>query len=295
MEKRKNHGIKFLILAVIVIAALGVGFATGSFKMEELAVQGRIGGAAILKLVAMVAGVLLVENLIVAVLRVLHPQSHRLKSILTLVCSILKYVAALVILCWGLTILGVNIMAVIASVGVLALIVGFSAESLIADLVTGLFMLLENQYNVGDIVEVGGFRGTVVDIGLRVTSIADAGENIKIINNADMRNILNRSDHVSKSVADISIPYETDLECLESQLPELLEKIYQSHDDVMNAVPVYLGVQQLADSAVVLRFCAEVSEKNIYAVQRILNHDLLLGFRKLGVECPYPQVDVHSR
>ena len=295
MEKRKNHGIKFLILAVVLIVALGVGFATGTFKMEEFAVQGRIGGAAILKLVAMVAGVLLVENLIVAVLRVLHPQSHRLKSILTLVCSILKYVAALVILCWGLTILGVNIMAVIASVGVLALIVGFSAESLIADLVTGLFMLLENQYNVGDIVEVGGFRGTVVDIGLRVTSIADAGENIKIINNADMRNILNRSDHVSKSVADISIPYETDLECLESQLPELLEKIYQSHDDVMNAVPVYLGVQQLADSAVVLRFCAEVSEKNIYAVQRILNHDLLLGFRKLGVECPYPQVDVHSR
>lgn len=78
-------------------------------------------------------------------------------------------------------------MAVVASVGVLALIVGFSAESLIADMVTGLFMLFENQYNVGDIVEVGGFRGTVTCIGLRTTCITDSSDNIKIVNNSDMQ------------------------------------------------------------------------------------------------------------
>lgn len=79
--------------------------------------------------------------------------------------------AFIVILCWGLTILGVNITTIVASVGILALIAGFSAESLIADLVTGAFMLLENQYNVGDIVEVNGFRGTTIHMTRIITGV----------------------------------------------------------------------------------------------------------------------------
>ena len=183
---------------------------------------------------------------------------------------------------------------IVASVGVLALIVGFSAESLITDVVTGAFMIFENQYNVGDIVEVDGFRGTVTSIGIRTTSITDPGDNVKIVNNSDMRNILNRSDRVSRSISDISIPYATDLEKLEASIPALMQSIYAAHPDMMKEPPQYLGVQALADSAVVLRFLVNVEEKDIYAGARVLNHDLLLGFRKLGVECPFPQVDVHT-
>ncbi|MBO4766467.1 MAG: hypothetical protein J5532_04120, partial [Lachnospiraceae bacterium] len=73
----------------------------------------------------------------------------------------------------------------------------------------------------------------------------------------------------------------------------MMQDIYAGHPDVMKEAPVYLGVQELADSAVVLRFVVSVDEKNIYSGARILNHDLLLGFRSLGVECPFPQMDVH--
>ena len=205
----------------------------------------------------------------------------------------LKYVTAIVILCWGLSILGANISTIVASVGILARVVGFCAESLIADVVTGTFMLFENQYNVGDIVEVGGFRGTVTNIGIRTTSITDPGGNVKIVNNSAMQNILNRSDKMSRSVSDIAIPYATDLEKLEAGIPKLMEEIHAAHSDVMKDVPTYLGVQELADSAVVLRFVVYVDEKDIYSGARLLNHDLLLGFRKLGVECPFPQMDVH--
>ena len=148
---------------------------------------------------------------------------------------------------------------------------------------------------MGDIVEVNGFRGTVKEIGIRTTSIMDVGGNVKIINNSEMKNILNRSDNISRAVSDIAIPYETDLEALEAKLPELMQAIYAQRADVMLAAPQYLGVQQLADSSVVLRFVVEVAEKDIYAGARILNRDLWLGFRKLGVECPFPQVDVHSK
>ncbi|MBR0303802.1 MAG: mechanosensitive ion channel family protein, partial [Clostridia bacterium] len=172
---------------------------------------------------------------------------------------------------------------------------GFSAESLIADMVTGAFMIFENQYNVGDIVEVDGYRGTVTNIGLRTTSITDPGGNVKIVNNSAMKNILNRSDKPSRSVCIISVPYGTDFVKLETAIPGILEEIRSAHEDVFKATPIYLGVDELADSGVVLKFVGEVDENNIFSGGRILNHDILLAFKKVGVECPFPQVDVHMQ
>ena len=249
----------------------------------------------ILKALAMASMVLFTARLLRLILSFIHPKERKGMTLVSLLSSLLRYVAALVILCWGLSILGVNVNAIVASVGIVALIVGFGAESLVADMVTGLFLLFENQYNVGDIVEVNGFRGTVKAIGIRTTSIVDPGDNIKIINNSEMKNILNRSYNVSRAVSDIAIPYETDLEALEEKLPGLMADILERHGDIMLGEPRYLGVQQLADSAVILRFVVEVAEQDIYTGARVLNRDLWLGFRRLGVECPFPQVDVHSK
>ena len=297
MKKKEEKGrlIKMMVYAVLFIIIAVLGFSTDLVDMAELAAIVSISGTTVLKLAVMILGVLLIENLLVLLLGIHKPKSHRARSVLSLVSSLAKYVAFIVILCWGLTLLGVNITTIIASVGVLALIVGFSAESLIADVVTGTFMLLENQYNVGDIVEVNGFRGTVTSIGIRTTCITDTGDNVKIINNSEMKNILNRSDNLSRAVSDISIPYETDLEKLEEEMPKLLETIFQAHTDIMQNAPQYLGVQALESSGIQLRFVVEVPEKQIFSATRIMNHDLLLGFRKLGVECPFPQLDVHTK
>ena len=265
---------------------------TDVFDFEDLKTVG-IEFSTILKVIVMAAAVIAVVSLITMLLSLPNPKNHRTRSLLSIVSSMLKYIAGIVFLCWGLSIIGVNVSTIVASVGIIALIVGFSAESLIADVVTGAFMIFENQYNVGDIVEVDGFRGKVTNIGIRTTSITDTGDNVKVINNSAMRNILNRSDKLSRSVCDISIPYETDIEELEKQIPGLVQLMYENHKDVMQDVPKYLGIQQLADSSIVLRFVVNVNEKDIFSCTRIMNHDLLLGFRKLGIECPFPQVDVH--
>lgn len=249
----------------------------------------------VLLALSMAAGVSGVTVLVCFVLGLIHPKSHRARTILTLLNSLLRYAAALVILCWGLSILGVDVSVIVASVGVVALVVGFGVESLIADVVTGTFILFENQYNVGDIVEVGGFRGTVKDIGIRTTAIEDAGGNVKIINNSEMKNILNRSDHTSRAVCDIDIPYETDLEALEERIPALLEEIYRQNAGILKSVPAYLGVEKLGASSVVLRFVAEVAEKDLFTAGRVLNRSLWLGLRRLGVECPFQQLDVHTK
>ena len=278
--KQKKTVIRLCIFAVLAV---------GLFFLD------RAAASPLAKAFSMAFAVLFVEALLSLVLGLLHPDSNRAKTLVTITASILKYVAAVVILCWGLSILGVDVSTIVASVGIVALVVGFGAESLIEDVVTGTFMLFENQYNVGDIVEINGFRGVVKEIGIRTTSIEDVGKNVKIINNSDMKNLLNRSDNASVAVSDIDVPYDTDLEAFETKLPELMNKIYEAHSDVMNSAPEYLGVQTLGASGVTLRFIAEVPEDKIYSAARVLNRELLVGFKKLGVECPFPQVDVHNR
>ena len=276
------------------------------FDMKKLLILALLGAGcwaadiyacscAMLRVLAMAFLVLAAAELIAVVLGVLKPKSHRGQTLCSLIRSAVRYAAAIVILCWGLSILGVDVNTIVASVVILALVVGFGAESLIADVITGIFMLFEGQYNVGDIVEVNGFRGTVREIGIRTTSIVDAGENIKIINNSEMKSILNRSDNISRAYSDIGVPYETDLEALEAKFPAMMEAIYQENREIFHSVPRYMGVQALGESAVVLRFVADVSEKDIYNGSRALNRALLLGFRKAGVECPFPQLDVHNR
>ena len=294
MNNKKPLLIRLIVLFAVLVIAFLVGWIGDYIDFDNLEEAfGNFQGVRLLYLLCMVSGVLFVETLIVYVLGLFNPENQHARSVLSIVSSMLKYVTAIVILCWGLSILGCNISTIVASVGILALVIGFSAESLIADVVTGTFMLFENQYNVGDIVEVGGFRGTVTNIGIRTTCITDPGGNVKIVNNSAMQNILNRSDKPSRSISNIAIPYATDLEKLEAGIPGLMDEIFAKHPDVMKEAPKYLGVQELADSSVVLRFVVNVDEKDIYSGARILNHDLLLGFRKLGVECPFPQLDVH--
>ena len=272
------------ILRLVIFAVLAVGlyFLSGAVHSP------------LLLAFAMAFAVLFVESLLVLILGLLHPGTGRGKTVVTITASILKYVAAVVILCWGLTILGVDVTTIVASVGIVALVVGFGAESLIEDVVTGTFMLFENQYNVGDIVEIDGFRGVVKEIGIRTTSIEDVGKNVKIINNSQMKNLLNRSNNASIAVSNIDVPYATDLEAFEPKLPALMEQIFEKHKDQMLSAPQYLGVQELGASGVTLRFVVEVPEANIFSAARILNRELLVGFHKLGVDCPFPQVDVHN-
>ena len=295
-DRKGKQLIGLLICLVIGGAVLGLGISRGVFTDIGSAFGSiRITRRSLLVLVVMVFLVLAAEKLLVLFLGLFRRPSHRSATVITIMQSLIRYAAAIIILCWGLSILGVNMTTILASVGIVALIIGFGAESLIEDVITGFFMLFENQYNVGDIVEVGGFRGTVTDIGIRTTCITDPGGNVKIINNSNMKDILNRSDHASRSLADIQIPYETDLPAFEEQLPGILESIYSAHQDTMHNKPVYLGVQELGESGVTLRFVVEVDECNIYSVQRILNHDLFVKFREAGVEVPYKQIDLHQK
>ncbi|MDO5110261.1 MAG: mechanosensitive ion channel family protein, partial [Erysipelotrichaceae bacterium] len=123
----------------------------------------------------------------------------------------------------------------------------------------------------------------------------DAGGNLKVVNNSDIRNFQNRSKNKSRALSLVAVSYNTDMKYLEAVVREALPKMYAAHKDLYLSVPVYLGVEELADSGVTLKFYAEVKEDNIFAAQRQLNRDLLILFREKNIEIPFPQVDVHMK
>lgn len=293
---KENKKVKQLIAYIIVfVATFVVAIVTGTIQgMDGLASLAQIRMMSILKVVVMVFFVLALSHLVQFIMGALKPKSKRGQTVVTIVLSLVQYAAAIIILCWGLAILGVSVSTIFASIGIVALIVGFGAESLIEDVITGLFMIFENQYNVGDIIEVEGFRGTVRKIGIRTTVIADTSANAKIINNAAMKNILNRSAQNSKAVCDIGISYDADLEQVESMLEEISKDLFQEHGQIFQIPPEYLGVQELGDSAVLLRISAEVSEQDIFKAARLMNREYYLGLKKRSIDIPYPQLDVHT-
>lgn len=254
-----------------------------------------LDGSKIVKLLFAIAIVVLIENIIFLVLKAVQNMSARMRTLSTVIASMTRYGAILIIFCWCMTIIGVDVSTIFASVGIVALIIGFGAESLVADLVTGVFILFENQFNVGDIIEIGGFRGTVKSIGIRTTLLEDAGKNVKIINNADLKNVINRSNQRSVAVSEICVSYETDLDKLEKDLPKMLEQIKNENADIFVDRVEYIGVETLADSCIKLKFIADVEEENIFTGKRLLNRCLKQAFDRENIAIPFPQLDVHMK
>lgn len=236
--------------------------------------------------------VFVVTLVIEFILARIKTKNSRINTAVTLIKSLAKYIGAFIALIWILTILGIDVNTIFASVGIVALIVGFSAESLIADVITGIFMIFENQFNVGDVVEINGYRGEVKEIGVRTTSIIDSGNNIKIINNSQISNLINLSEVNSRAVCDIRISYENDLEQAEDAIKEILQQVKESYPDKFLDVPSYNGVQDLTEKAIILRIVASVKEKDIYNCKRILNRELLQGLKERKILIPYDKQSV---
>ena len=296
--KKQNYKNIFLIVfsGILLMTIMLIAKETDLFDdLEDMEAGLKISGGMMLNVVLALALVVLISNVLLIVLNLFRNRRGRIGTMVTVISSLIKYISVLVAFCWILSIIGVNVSTIFASVGIFALILGFGAESLVADLVTGVFILFENQYNVGDIVEIDGFRGKVKEIGIRTLSLEDTGGNIKIINNSELKNIVNRSNQRSVAVCDVSVSYNTDIEELEEKLVNMLQKIKAKHTDIFIGRVEFVGVEALADSGVVLRIIADVSEENIFKGRRLLNKEIKIMFDKDGIIIPYPQVDVHSK
>ena len=256
--------------------------------------SGRITLAHILTLLLMIAVLWIVNTAVRAIIRYFGQKGRRAETVANMFAGAFNYLIVIIGVVWGLAILGVNATAVLAGVGIIGLILGFGAQSLIEDIITGAFIIFEGQYEIGDIIILDDFRGVVRNIGVRTTTIEDAGGNLKVVNNSDIRNFQNRSRNQSLAICECAVAYDTDLKKLDAVLAAGLPAMYEAHRDLYLAPPRCLGVETLADSGVNLRIVADVKEENVFAARRQLNRDVLALFNGNGIEIPFPQVVVHK-
>ena len=262
---------------------------------KYLPVQSKDGGfdfLRILSLLFMIAACWAVYRVLMWIFSKIKTKNRHAETIKGMVANLVRYAIVIFAIIYGLNLLGADILTVIASLGVLALIIGFGAQSLIEDIFAGLFILFEGRFYVGDIISVDGFRGTVTSIGIVSTKIVDTGGNNRIINNSDIRVLTNLSEVTSLAVSIVGISYNADLLAAEKVIDELCEELPGKYPKYFPKKPQYMGVENLSSSSVDLKVIADVDEANIYMARRILNRELKLALDAGGIEIPFPQVVV---
>ncbi len=300
-KKVKSMGpVKIILLLVMVIGTVcsfvlhDYIFPADSVFNRGITQYGFVNGLLalvpkIIQEIRVVTVILVVVTILLAILSRVFRKNQRQITVVRLVNNLIKCITAIVIVISVLAIWGIDTTALITGAGVLTLVVGLGMQSLISDVVAGLFIVFENEFNVGDIVTIDGFRGTVVSIGIRTTKLEALG-NIKIVNNSDIRGILNQTVNPSTAKALIDIEYGESLERVEevikSKLPEM------TIEGVIGDIS-YDGVAVLGASGVTLQFTAKCYEGDIFAVQREMNKRLKVMFDENGVGIPFNQLVVH--
>ena len=219
-------------------------------------------------------------------------KSNRTKTVFSLLDGFVKYACAIAIIILVLKACGVDTTALVASVGVLTLVVGRGAQPLIADIIAGIFIIFEDEYHVGEIVTINDFRGTVMEIGIRSTKLIDAAGNIKIINNSAIGDVINLSRELSLAIVDCDFPYDVPVELVEGLLKENFPKMAENIPAIKEG-PFYKGVSMYKDSNVTIKIVAKCLEDDRFQVERDLNREYRKVILENGIDIAYPQVVIN--
>ena len=217
---------------------------------------------------------------------------QRVETVKSLILNIIKYVIVIIVILGILANFGVNVTSLVAGLGVTTAIIGLAFQDLAKDLIAGISIITEAQYEVGDTIEVDGFMGEVEFIGLKTTRIKNFKGATKIIANRYMDNIINYSLHNSLAIVDVSVDYEENAEKVEKILNELAEKLNGTIKDATGDIQI-LGINLLDSSSVVYRITLEVKSMTNYSVERLLRKEIKEALQKANIKIPFPQVEVH--
>lgn len=231
----------------------------------------------LLALIVMIAACWAAYRVVKWILSLIKFKQRKAETVKGLVANVIRYAIVIFAIIFGLNILGADVLTVIAGLGILALIIGFGAQSLIEDIFSGLFILFEGRFFVGDIISVDDFRGKVISIGIVSTQLMDTGGNIRVINNSDIRTLTNLSEITSVAVSLISIPNSADLAEAENIVRRVAEEMPRLYPELFPVAPRYVGVEEVEETSVQLKVVADVEENDIYNARRMLNRELKLA------------------
>ena len=215
------------------------------------------------------------------------------ETVCRLLGSFVKYATIIGMVYYCLALLGVDTTTLLASAGILSIAISLGAKDLVADILSGLFLIFEGAFRVGDIITVGTWRGTVVEIGIRTTKIMNGAQNIKVIRNSNVTDIVNMTKQSTFTWLDVGIEYSESLERVEDILADELPNIKEQIPAIIGG-PFYKGVVSLGDNSVNIRIMVQCAESDRAQVERDLNRAIKLLFDKHDIGIPFPQVVVNQ-
>lgn len=234
------------------------------------------------------------NKLIFLFMKLITIDGSRAETLALLIASILKYTLMILSIFLVLSAWGVKTSALLASAGILGLAISFGAQSLIADMLSGLFIIFEHQFAVGDVIEVDGYRGKVLEIGIRTTKVESLLGEIKIINNSDIRNTINASNNLILTIVEIPISHDENLEKVEKIIKDNLEHIKEEIPQIVE-VPTYGNVDKFTEQGVVFRIYIKTMELDKWAARRAVNRQVKLLFDKHNIKISYPHVVIEQK
>lgn len=192
---------------------------------------------------------------------------------------------------------GVQLGPLIAGAGIIGVALGFGAQSLVKDFLSGIFMLVEDQYGVGDVIDVGPAVGVVEGVGLRTTRLRDVTGTLWHVPNGEIARVGNMSQEWSRALLDIGVAYDADVDEAAGLVLDVANQMAheEAYEPVFLADPEIWGVERLGDSSVDIRLVIKTQPGEQWALARELRRRIKLAFDQAEVEIPFPQRTVWIR
>ncbi|MGH3459017.1 mechanosensitive ion channel family protein [Aeromicrobium sp.] len=215
-------------------------------------------------------------------------RKQRAETMGSVLASIASGVIIAIVVVMVLDQVGVNIAPIIASAGIVGVALGFGAQNLVKDFLSGIFMILEDQYGVGDSVDLGEAIGTVEAVGLRVTRLRDVDGTVWYVRNGEILRVGNQSQNWARTVLDITVAYESDLDQVQQLLQEEATAMYEDeryHDIIIEAPEVW-GVERFDKDGAVVRVVLKTAPLQQWPVARALRQRIKSRFDAAGIHIP---------
>jgi moderate conductance mechanosensitive channel len=220
--------------------------------------------------------------------------AQRVEALSTVLRSVVAVVIWVIATLLVLGELGVQIGPLLAGAGVVGVAIGFGSQALVRDFLSGVFILVEDQFGVGDVVDVGEAEGVVEAVSLRTTRVRSVDGVLWHVPNGEIRRVGNKSQHWSRALLDIQVAYGTDIPHASDVIKRVADAVWEERDDVI-AEPEIWGVEALGANGIDIRLVVKTRPSAQWAVAREVRERIAAAFAEEGIEIPFPQQTVWYR
>lgn len=259
-------------------------------EQGDLNILGKLGKIIIIFLFLRIVGKLINQIIDKSLNRknknMLSIDDKRAKTLMGILKKIVNYTLSFIWIIITLDLFGVNTTSIIATAGIGGLAIGFGAQSLVKDIITGFFILLEDQYSVGDYIQTNGYDGIVEDLGLRVTKLRAFSGELHIIPNGNIEIVTNNTRGAMRALVQISIAYEEDIDRAMVVLQKACDRIKNSNESILEG-PTVVGVANLSEYGVDINVVARTKPMDQWSVERELRKSLKEALNKENIQIPY--------